>query len=286
MTREERTKIYNETVNIVKNGSYVMPNANGASYVFEYTDKMVEGTVFYDKKVNIDHDSLERYDTEIKVVNNDCLYEARAMLAKQLKPAVLNMASFRTPGGGVIRGSAAQEESIFRRTDIYKSLYQFHTIGLEYDVPQRYKTYPLNFNFGGIYSPLVTVFRASEGNNCNLLGVPYIVDVISVPAVKKPRIEGGRIVPWVRNVIKDKICQIFDIALEHGNDALVLSAFGCGAYGTPPAEMAELFKEVIDSKDYKGVFKAITFAIIDVPSTNGTHNPEGNLKPFIDVFGG
>jgi uncharacterized protein (TIGR02452 family) len=64
----------------------------------------------------------------------------------------------------------------------------------------------------------------------------------------------------------------------------VLSAFGCGAYGTPPKEMARLFHEVIESKKYKGVFKKIVFAIINLPSTNGDHNPEGNFKPFSDEF--
>jgi hypothetical protein len=75
-----------------------------------------------------------------------------------------------------------------------------------------------------------------------------------------------------------------DIALENGNDSLVLSAFGCGAYGTPPKEMARLFHEVIESKKYKSVFKRIVFAIINLPSTNGDHNPEGNFKPFSDEF--
>jgi uncharacterized protein (TIGR02452 family) len=77
---------------------------------------------------------------------------------------------------------------------------------------------------------------------------------------------------------------MLDIALENGNDSLVLSAFGCGAYGTPPKEMARLFHEVLDSEKYKGVFNKIVFAIINLPSTNGTHNPEGNFKPFKDEF--
>jgi uncharacterized protein (TIGR02452 family) len=77
---------------------------------------------------------------------------------------------------------------------------------------------------------------------------------------------------------------MFDIALENGNDSLVLSAFGCGAYGTPPKEMARLFHEVIESERYKNTFKKIVFAIINLPSTNGTHNPEGNFKPFAEEF--
>jgi uncharacterized protein (TIGR02452 family) len=117
-----------------------------------------------------------------------------------------------------------------------------------------------------------------------LLEDPFFVDVITIPAVRKPELENGKLPAWVVDVLKIKIRQMFDIALENGNDSLVLSAFGCGAYGTPPKEMARLFHEVIESKKYKGVFKKIVFAIINLPSTNGDHNPEGNFKPFSDEF--
>jgi hypothetical protein len=49
--------------------------------------------------------------------------------------------------------------------------------------------------------------------------------------------------------------------------------------------MAKLFKEVIESKNYKGAFKVIHFAIINLASTNGSHNPQGNFQPFKDVLG-
>jgi hypothetical protein len=63
---------------------------------------------------------------------------------------------------------------------------------------------------------------------------------------------------------------------------VILSAFGCGAYGNPPKHMARLFKETI-SGHFKGVFKEIIFAIFD------DHNaykldPDGNLTSFAKVF--
>lgn len=282
LNKEERTKIYEETIDIVKDGYY--ESVNGVDNGFSYTENMINGTKFYGKKVKIDHNALPKCETVIKVVNNDCLYEAEDMVKRGLFPAVLNMASFHTPGGGVTRGSAAQEESIFRRTNIFQSLYQFNEIGTQYGIEQREERYPLDYNFGGIYTPYVTVFRASEADNCELLDEPFMISVISVPAVKKPRLQNGKVVPWVVDVIKNKIRQILDIALEHEHDALVLSAFGCGAYGTPPNEMARFFKEVLDNDKYKNVFEEISFAIIDVPTTNGEHNPDGNLKPFKTVF--
>ena len=284
MNKEERTKLYEETIELVKKGVYHSPSGNEIQ-INGLDDYMINGTKFYGKRVTIDCSKLPRYETEIKVINNDCLYEAKKMIGDGLNPAVLNMASFHTPGGGVIKGSAAQEENIFRRTNIFKSLYQFHHIGDEFGIKQKEERYPLDYNYGGIYTPKVIVFRGSDDVDYQLLEEPYYVDVITLPAVKNPRIENGKIVPWVEHVIKNKIKQILNIALENGNDSLVLSAFGCGAYGTPPEQMAMFFADVLASEKYQGLFKVIHFAILDVPSTNGEHNPNGNIKPFKDVFG-
>jgi len=68
--------------------------------------------------------------------------------------------------------------------------------------------------------------------------------------------------PKVADKTKQKIRTILNIALEHGHDSLVLSAFGCGAYGNPPEHMAKLFHNII-CKEYVGCFKHIVFAIIE-----------------------
>ena len=81
-----------------------------------------------------------------------------------------------------------------------------------------------------------------------------------------------------------KIKTMFDLAIANNNDAIVLGAFGCGAYHNPPSEIAKLFKEVIDNDGYKNKFSKIVFAIIDDKNSYRWHNPEGNLKPFIETF--
>ena len=115
-------------------------------------------------------------------------------------------------------------------------------------------------NYGGIYSPKVIVFRGSDDVDYQLMEEPFYVDIITLPAVKNPRLEDGKIVPWVETVIKNKIKQILNIALENENDVLA-------------------------SEKYQGLFKVIHFAILNVPSTNGEHNPHGNFQPFKNVFG-
>ena len=283
MSREENIAVYNNTVVLANQGGYMSPK--GEQIRIHNQEEMINGTKFYGKKVVNDYDAIPRYETEVKVIDKDCIYAAKDLIDRGFNPCMLNMASFSTPGGGVMKGSSAQEENIFRRSNIFKSLYQFHSVGENFGVEQREERYPLDYNFGGIYTPHVTIFKGGSDTRYTLLEEPFEVAVVSVSAVKNPTLKNGKLEPWVIDTTKSKIRQIFDIALENGHDSLVLSAFGCGAYKTPPTEMAKLFKEVIESKKYKGVFKAIHFAIINVASTNGSHNPQGNFQPFKDVLG-
>jgi len=87
------------------------------------------------------------------------------MLNSGLNPGVLNLASRQNPGGGVLNGAGAQEENIFRRTNLFMSLYRFAHYAENYGIKKSENNYPLNRNTGGIYSGNITVFRASEKNN-------------------------------------------------------------------------------------------------------------------------
>lgn len=283
MDRKRLIEVYQGTVKIINEKEY--DNSNGNTVIIEREKEMVSGTKFYYSKINIDYNKLARYkDAIVQVVNNDCLYEAKRLVDMGMKPAVLNMASFSMPSGGVINGSSAQEEEIFRRTNLFKSLYQFHNIGEKFGVEQRKERYPLDYNYGGIYTPSVTVFKGGRDVNYPLLDKPFMIDVISVAAVKNPLVEHGKIVPFVKKTLINKVKHILNMALVNGNDSLVLSAFGCGAYKTPPTEMADIMFKVICSNDFKDAFKAIKIAIIEVPSTIKEHNPNGNFKPFYDTF--
>jgi uncharacterized protein (TIGR02452 family) len=73
---------------------------------------------------------------------------------------------------------------------------------------------------------------------------------------------------------------------KYSHDSLVLSAFGCGAFANPLHHIASLFKEVLIEDEFAGRFKLVVFSVIDNHNVRKATNPEGNLKPFIDVFGG
>ena len=154
----------------------------------------------------------------------------------------------------------------------------------EFNLKPKRQQYPLDINFGAIYSEGITVFRGSEEENYKLLNKPFQVDVISVAAYKDPPLENGKLPKDIKEIMSNKIKTIFNACLVNNNDSLVLGAFGCGAYHNPPEEVAKLFKDILESEDYKNKFKKVTFAILDSNSTHMEHNPNGNLYPFMKTF--
>ncbi len=144
--------------------------------------------------------------------------------------------------------------------------------------------YPMDRNYGGAYSPDVTVFRGEEQQGYPLLENPYQVGVISVAAMNCPELDQqGAIASHLVEGVKNKIRTILNIGVTHGHDSLVLGALGCGAFRNPPAHIAKLFHEVIE-QEYPGHFSKICFAIMEDHNSQRKHNPEGNYLPFFNEF--
>lgn len=288
MEREERKKIFLETVDIVNNGDYITDKGKLVKIPLSHKngDLTLEDTTLYDNIANVYVKDMKKYDDfKVEVTNEDCLCASKRLLDDGLLPAVLNMASFYKPGGGVMNGSGAQEENLCRRTNLFKSLFRFDkSLAKAFSITPSNKHYPLNLNYGGVYSPSIAVFRDTEDNNYQLLNEPFLVDVISMPGIKNPEIVDGKLTERDRTILKNKVSTILRLGALWGNNALVLGALGCGAYRTPANEMAEIFKEVIFSEDYKGLFKQITFAILEDKNSKHEYNPDGNLIPFKKAF--
>jgi uncharacterized protein (TIGR02452 family) len=146
----------------------------------------------------------------------------------------------------------------------------------------------LNRHTGGIYSGNITVFRGSEKNGYCLLECPFVSSFVTVPAINRPELlkKNGEyyIVDELVELTKDKIRTILRIAGKYNHDCLVLGAFGCGAYENPPNHMAELFKNVFSEEEFINKFKIIVFSILEDHNSKKTHNPNGNMLPFLEVF--
>ena len=81
----------------------------------------------------------------------------------------------------------------------------------------------------------------------------------------------------------NKIRTIFRMGVEHGKDALVLGAFGCGAYQLPIPEVVRLFSVVINEPEFANKFRVLVFAILE--RNNKFSGENGKFGEFYRVFG-
>ncbi len=227
-----------------------------------------EKTKYYTTPIKLEAPT-KSIDTKVFVIAEDCLVTAEMLVKLGYKTAVLNMASAEVPGGAVIHGTGAQEENLCRRTNLYPAL------------TQDKKAYPMQGDSAGSYAPKVLVFRQGENTSYDFLPRPFTVSVISVSALIMPKTDLANNLNEEDCLhTKERIRTILRIGAENGQEALVLSAFGCGVFLNPPQQMATLFKEVIEEYEFKNRFKIIVFSIL-----NDSNAPKGgNYKPFATVL--
>ena len=79
-----------------------------------------------------------------------------------------------------------------------------------------------------------------------------------------------------------KIMAIVRAAEVSGCEVAILSAFGCGAFGNPPEQVAQMFHTHLA----KSALKHVVFAIVDDHNSYRHHNENGNFLPFFYEFCG
>lgn len=271
-------EVFASTVTIVLDGKYVSEHEHCVGL---FPDSILDiGTKMYREELHFTEPD-RNYATEFSVENEDCLVVAEKLVRQGMQNvAVLNMANRQNPGGGVYGGAGAQEESLFRRSNYFQSLYRYAPYAEQYGVIRSNQQYPLDRNFGGCFSPHVTVFRGPESMGYPLLDETWQVNFIAVAALNRPELcydENGeaRLAPELVPAAKNKIRTVFNIAIDQGMEVLVLGALGCGAFKNPPRQIAQLFAEILQEATYHGRFQKIIFAITG-------HND--NYRIFKEVF--
>ena len=76
----------------------------------------------------------------------------------------------------------------------------------------------------------------------------------------------------------NRILKVLAVAERHGNESLVLGAWGCGAFGNSGHEIAGLFRKALE-ENFSGAFKYVLFAITD------WSEDDRFIGPFVQKFG-
>ena len=206
------------------------------------------------------------------LVSEDRTFQAAGKYQGQ-KVAVLNFASATNPGGGVTRGSSAQEESLCRCSTLYPCLttdalwqqyYQMHRDRLD-----------VTYTDACIYTPGVWIIKTDTDAPRRLpLEETQQVDVITCAAPnlrERPSNEmnpgGGAAVQLTDDQIYalhlERARKILAVAALHGAETVILGAFGCGAFRNPPQVVAAAFGDVLPS--FAHAFRTVEFAVFCPP---------------------
>lgn len=287
-----RQYVYKSNSEVFHAGGYVCES--GKVVEIPIDDPMLDNTKVYDTPFDVNNIPTKRKNTIISTINADCLIVAKELLDKGCNPCVMNLADAYVACGMYKRGSRAQEESLCRATTLSRSLFQYFkaTSGKadryakEANVEIKYFAYPMDLNYGGIYSPNVTVFRNAH-DLYSFTEDTYMVGIVSVAALDfnekhgknlEYKAKGGGFTTEGEKIMKNKIRTIFRIALTNGHDSLVAGAFGCGAFRLPADKVAHLFHEILNEAEFKNKFVKVIFAILD------QDGKDGKFAPFYELF--
>lgn len=195
------------------------------------------------------------------------LEAARAYKDKHV--AVLNFASAVSPGGGTInKGGLTQEECLCRETTVYPCISSEECLERFYKPHRGLNEYSCS---DMIYTPDVVVIRKQD-NTLGMLLVTdrFYVDVITMAAPNLSRAKPAvKISDEVIGLLEDRFTRIMSKAAEHGVQALILGAFGCGAFGNNPMAVATAAARALDK--FPEVFDVVEFAIYDPSSRKNFH---------------
>jgi len=251
--QQQRRKIFQDTLRVTKGvGTYKQSELYSNEELPEFDE--MQGMSYY---------NLEQHKVVIEVVNQDTLVGVLQLAKQGLTPMVLNLASDFKAGGGVRSGSGAQEEELFRRTN--------------YDNCSNQKFYPLKEDDQFVVTE--NVYIVKDEDNVLISSKDWqAFTFLAMPGIRKPVREcaydendepindaNGKPVFTYRDdedmeTMRKKIDLIFRYAVLEEFDSLVLGALGCGAFGNPPEDVANLFSEAIEK--YGGAFKKIRFAVL------------------------
>lgn len=255
--RRALKQIAGETLQIIETGHINVTHEDGQTKTYNISRKIKRSksrTITYDPgSLPLEFD--DKYDTpcNISCIKSTTLAAARSLISSGSKIGILNFASAKNPGGGFLKGSSAQEESIARSSSLYECIR--HSPMYHANIQNNNRCL---YNHHMIYSPSVPVFRDDDNN----LIEPYYVSVLSVPAVNTNQaLIKGVDRQSIDRVMNERIDNLLSVASKHGIETLILGAWGCGVFGGDFNTISRQFMHFLKGK-YSRSFKTVIFALL------------------------
>lgn len=181
---------------------------------------------------------------EFIVTDRDTVSEIFAQ--EYMSAVALNFASYKDAGGGFLKGSSAQEESLCMESYLYNVLINFQSF---YDYNKKHLNRGLYTN-AAIYSPSVRFMRGKELKLCDVL-------TCAAPNNSISKLYGGFTAEDNSGALKDRVIFVRDIIESANVDTAILGAWGCGVFQQDPVEVATLFKEAFSKSDLHKIVFAV-----------------------------
>jgi uncharacterized protein (TIGR02452 family) len=174
-------------------------------------------------------------------------------LENKSKVAILNFASGLKPGGGFLKGSGAQEETICRASGFFPIIfYQDELFNYHHQV-ENY------FSDALLFAPEVPFIFKSEIERADPF---FICSIISSAAVCYKKLDqNNETKKKAKEIMKERIRKIIYLAIEQDIEILALGAFGCGNYLNDAQDITTNFKELLIAENLNDYFEQIIFPI-------------------------
>ena len=238
------------------------------------------GTQFYAPgELVLPAEKLARFSGEARVfVSRERTLQAAGKYAGR-RVAVLNFASATNPGGGVLLGSSAQEESLCRCSTLYPCLLG-DELRKKYYKMHRDRQDP-TYTDACIYTPDVMVIKTDTDAPERLPeDKMQAVNVITCAAPNLRERPNNAMNPGTGSPVRlsrqdiyllhtQRARKILSVAALHDIDVLILGAFGCGAFCNPPEVVAAAFRDVL--REFAHAFSTVEFAVYCTPRDDANY---------------
>lgn len=244
-----------ECLNSCSQGFYINDKAEKVQLT-DLINNCLEKTEFYDD--NHEYNICKQNNKEngiIEVRKESTLQTAYRFCSIENKKNVcaLNFANSIMPGGLVLFGVTAQEESLCRSSALYYSLIQEKaTKFYKYHIDEKKEEIASN---SIIFTPNCPTWIIEDRK----LDQPILVSYITSAAVNTScRLKKEEI----RDIHDKRINAIIDCAIENNVKNIILGAFGCGVFNNDPFDIANSFKKCLVDEKRRYYFESISFSIL------------------------